>query len=96
MPSSTAGWSNAIDAEQMRGDDRLQHEMHQQFAERLLVERLDMDGAHRAAVLGQRLGGGAALRGDQIADGLAGEVRLAGELGEVCVDARALAGRRRW
>ena len=54
--------------------------MHEQFAEACLVERVDVDRAHRAAVLGERLGGGAALRGDEIADGLAGEVRLAREL----------------
>ena len=60
-----------------------------------LVEPRQMDGAHRAAVLRQRLGGGAALRGDEIADGLAGEIRLAGELGELGVDARARARRAR-
>ena len=54
-----------------------------------------MDGAHRAAVLGQRLGGGAAFGGDEIADGLAGKVRLAGELGELGIHARARALRRR-
>ena len=84
-----------VDAEQVRGDDRLQHEVHQQFAEARLVELLDVDGAHRAAVLGQRLGGGAALRGDEIADRLAGEVGLAGELREIGVDARPAAGARR-
>ena len=57
--------------------------------------RVDVDGAHRAAVLGERLGGGAALRGDEIADGLAGEVRLAGELGEIGRHARAACRRRR-
>src|SRR5262249_18905797 len=72
-----------VDVEEARGDDRLQHEMHQQFAEACLVEPLDVDGAHRAAVLGERLSGGAALRGDEIADGLAGEVRLAREPREV-------------
>ncbi len=54
--------------------------------------RLDVDGADRAAVLRQRLGGGAALRGDEVAHGLAGEIRLARELGEVGFDARAAAG----
>ena len=56
----------------MRGDDRLQHEMHQQLADVALVDLRQMDGAHRAAVLRERLGGGAALRRDQVADGFAG------------------------
>ena len=84
-----------IDAEKMRGDDGLQHEMHQQLAEAFLVEPLQMDGAHRAAVLGQGLGGGAGFRGDEIADGLAGKAGLAGELGERAVHARPVAGAHR-
>ncbi len=95
LPSSTAGWSNGSTPSSSRGDDRLQHEMHQQLAEVALVHAFEMDGAHRAAVLRQRLGGGAALRRDQIAHGLAGEIRLAGELGEVGGHARAAPGRRR-
>ena len=62
-----------VDAEKLRGDDRLQHEMHEQFAEARLVEAGELEGAHRAAVLRQRLGGGAALRGDEVADGFARE-----------------------
>src|SRR5215813_13887008 len=62
-----------VDAEKARGDDRLQHEMHEQLAEACFVEALDTDGAHRAAVLAQCLGGRAALRSDEIADGFAGE-----------------------
>ena len=47
-----------------------------------------MNATHRAAVLGQSLGGGAGFRRDQVADGLAGKARLAGNLGKVAVDAR--------
>ena len=49
-----------------------------------------MDRAHRAAVLRQSLGGGASLRGDEIADRPAAEIRLAGAFGERGIDARAL------
>ena len=54
-----------------------------------------MNGAHRAAVLGKRLGGGAALRRNQVADGLAGKIRFAAELGQLGIHPRTLAGRRR-
>src|SRR4051812_14092622 len=77
------GLVERIDAEQMRGNDRFQHEVHQQFPEAALVEPIEMDSAHRAAVLRQRLGGGAALRGDEIAHGFAGEIRLARKLREI-------------
>src|SRR5512144_847502 len=79
-----------VDAEQMRGDDRLQHEMHHQLAESLLIEPVDVDRPHRTAILGERLGGRAAFRCNQVADRLAGEARLARELGKLAVDARAL------
>src|SRR5262245_46263466 len=58
-----------IDTEEVGRDDRLQHEVHEQFAEARLVKCLDMNAAHRAAIPGQRLDGGTALRGDEIADG---------------------------
>ena len=51
----------------MRRDDRLQHEMHQQFAEAGFVQAVKLDGADRAAVLGERLDGGASLGGDEVA-----------------------------
>ena len=54
--------------------------------------RVEMDGAHRAAVLRQRLGSGAALRGDEVADGLAGEIGLARVRSEFGIDARPAAG----
>src|SRR5262245_17296979 len=79
-----------IDAEQMRRDDRLQHEMHHQLAEAFLIEFIDMDRPHRAAVSGKRLGRGAAFGRDQIADRLAGKTGLTRELGKLAVDARAL------
>src|SRR5262249_36837134 len=81
-----------VDAEEMRGDDRLQHELHQQLTEARLVQLCQMDGTHRAAVLRQRLGGGAALRRDEIADGLASEIGLAGERRKLGIDPRAAAG----
>src|SRR5471030_2243103 len=76
-----------VEAEEVRGDDGLQHEMHQQFAQRRLVELGQVKSAHRATVLGERLGGGARFRRHQIADGLAGKVGLAGDLGEVGIHA---------
>ena len=50
----------------------------------------EVDGAHRAAVLGERLSRCAALRGNEIADRLAAEIRLAGAFGERRIDARSL------
>ena len=66
--------------------------MHEQLAEARLVERLGENAAHRAAILDERLDGGAALRRDKVADGLAGEVGLAREPREVIRDARTTAG----
>jgi cobalamin biosynthesis protein CobD/CbiB len=66
--------------------------MHQQFAERCLVERVDVEGADLAAVLRQRLGGGAPLRRDEVADCLAAEAGLVRALGKLRVDAGATAG----
>src|SRR5579885_58309 len=77
-----------IDAEKMGGDDRLQHEMHHQRAERALIQLRDMDRADRAAVLRERVGGGAALGRDEIADFSAAEIRLARTLRERTVHAR--------
>src|SRR5262249_2756118 len=57
-----------IDAHEPGGDDRLQHEVHEQGAEARFVEALEMDRAHRAAVVGERLGGGARLGGGELAD----------------------------
>src|SRR5262249_30225737 len=82
--------TESINAQEMRRDDGLEHEMHQQRAEAFLVEPREMQGAHRAAVLGERVGGGAALGGDEIANRLAAEVALAGALGELGVDAGPL------
>src|SRR4029078_9139717 len=79
-----------INAEQMRGDDRLQHEMHHQLAQAFLVEPIDVDRPHRAARLDQRLRPCAALGSDQIADCLAGKAWLTRKLGKLAVDARAL------
>src|SRR5437588_85651 len=67
-----------IDAEQAGRDDGLQHEMHEQFAEACLIQPPDVDGADRAAVFGEGLGGGAALRGNEVADCPAGQGGLAG------------------
>src|ERR1700742_3315358 len=81
-----------VDAQKLSGDDRLQHEMHQQFAERLFVELRNMDRAHRAAILGQSLGGGAPLRADEVTDRLAAESWLPAKLRQFLVHARADAG----
>jgi hypothetical protein len=51
-------------------------EMHQQFPEARFVRAIELEGADRTAVLGERLRGGTALGGDEIADGLTGEARL--------------------
>src|SRR6185312_10122682 len=51
-----------------------------------------MDSANWAAVLGERLCGGAALRSNQVAHGLAGKVGLAGKLGEIGVHAGTATG----
>ena len=66
--------------------------MHHQLAQAFLVEPVVVDRPHRTAGLGERLGGRAAFRRDQIADRLAGEARLARELGKLAIDARALSG----
>src|SRR5262245_32398863 len=86
------GLIERVHAEEPRGDDGLQHEMHEQLAQARLVELVDMDGAHRAAVLGQRLGGGAAFGSGEVANGLAGEFQLTRELGEIGGHARTAAG----
>ena len=54
----------------MPGKDRFQHEMHQESAERPLVEPFEVDGAHRAAGGKQSLGDRLLLRGDEIAGGV--------------------------
>ena len=55
LASSTAGWSNGIDAQQARGENRLQHEMHHQRPDAPLVKPGEIEGAHRPAGLPQRL-----------------------------------------
>src|SRR5580704_5423226 len=61
--------------------------MHQQFAEARLVQAIEFQCTHWAAVLGERLRGCTALGGDEIADGLAGESGLAGGRRESGVEA---------
>src|SRR6185312_90191 len=78
-----------IDPQKMRGDDRLQHEMHHQRAERTLVELGDMKRANRAAVRSERIRRRKSLCGDKIADLLATELGLASKLREFCVHARS-------
>ena len=86
------GLVERVDAKEMGRDDRLQHELHQQFAEALLVEMIDVERSDRAAVAREGFGGSAALGGNKIAHGLAGEIRLAHKLGKIGGDARAAAG----
>ena len=52
---------------------------------------VEMEAAHRAAVLGEGVDHRDALRRDEIADGLAGEILLADPAGEAGIDRRALA-----
>src|SRR5215218_2150765 len=79
-----------IDAERVAGQDGLEHEMHHELAHGARVEALDMQAPGRAAVLRQRVGGGAALRGDEVADAAPGKARLAGPPRELRVDLRPL------
>jgi len=62
--------------------------MHQQLAQARLIKLRQLDRANRAAVLGERLGGGARFRRHQIADGFTAEAGLAGDLGEFGIHAR--------
>src|SRR6476469_2809509 len=64
------GLVERVDAQEMTGKDRLQHDMHQESAERPLVEPFEVDGAHRAAGGKQSLGDRLLLRGDEIAGGV--------------------------
>src|SRR5215210_5836407 len=79
-----------IDAERVAGQDGLEHEMHHELADSALVEALDLHAPRRAAVLRQRVGGGAALRRDEVADAAPGKTRLAGAPRELRVDLRPL------
>src|SRR5215203_2702962 len=83
-----------IDAERVAGQDGLEHEMHQELADSALVEALDVHAPRRAAVLRERVGGGAALGGDQVADAAPGKARLAGPPRELRLDLRPLPCRR--
>src|SRR5512143_2652278 len=79
-----------VDAEEVGGKDRLQHEMHHESAERPLVQDFEVEGAHRAPGRNQSLGDGALLRRDQVARRVAREIVGACELGQVWRDAWAL------
>src|SRR5829696_4303031 len=79
-----------IDAKRVAGQDGLGHEMHHELADSALVEALDMQAPGRAAVLRERIGSGAALRGDEVADAPPGKARLAGPPRELRVDLRPL------
>src|SRR5262245_45763017 len=79
-----------VHAEQMRDNDRLQHEMHHQFAEGFLIEPAEVNRPHRTAIAGQRFGRGPPFGGDQIANGLAPEAGLACKLCELALNPRTL------
>src|SRR5262245_21031944 len=79
-----------VHAEQMSGNDRLTHEMHHQFAERFLIESVEVKRAYRTAIPGQRFGCGPPFRSDQVADGLAAKARFACKLREFAVNPRSL------
>jgi hypothetical protein len=75
------GLVEGIHAKEIGGDDRLQHEMHQQPAERLFVESRDMEAPSRPAVADEALLGRALLGVQEIAHALTGEIserRIAG------------------
>src|SRR5690606_10829284 len=65
--------------------------MHEQRSERALVKSREMDGAHGAAVLRERFGGRASLRGDEVANRAAAEVGFACPPGKLGIHARSLA-----
>jgi hypothetical protein len=65
------GLVERVDAQEMAGENCLQHKMHQEGAESALVKPLKVDGAHRPACGEQNLGDGLLLRGHEIAGGLA-------------------------
>ena len=75
-----------IDAQYAGGQDGLDHEMHDEPAEHALVERIEPENPHRAAVLGQHVGGGALLGVDQVADRLALEIAEPRVVGEAPFD----------
>src|SRR5215470_6609165 len=74
-----------IDSQKMRGDDCLEHEMHHQLAEGRLIEPVDVNRAHRTAVLHQCLRSRAPFGRDQITDALAGEAGLARKLCKIAI-----------
>src|SRR5690606_3547892 len=84
-----------IDAEKPAGEDRLQHEVHQECAERALIEAVYVKDSHRSAGLSQRPGDAVRLGRDEVA-GMAArhfvEASLRRKLG---INARTCPGRRR-
>ncbi len=70
----------SINSEKMRGDNRLQHEMHHKFAKGFFTELVDVNGPHRTAILGERLGSGAGFRRHEIANCLARKSWFAREI----------------
>src|SRR5262245_24881836 len=77
-----------VHAEQMGGDDRLQHEMHHQFAERFLIESVEVKRTYRTAVPSQRFGCGPPFRSARVAK--AAEASFACKLREFAVNPRSL------
>src|SRR5829696_6363793 len=75
-----------IDSERVAGEDRLEHRVHEEFAERAFVETLQMDAPGRAGVAREGIRRGATLGGDEVADPLAAEIRLARALRELRID----------
>src|SRR6185437_11213245 len=72
----------SINSEKMRGDNRLQHEMHHKFAKGFFTEPVDVNGPHRTAILGERLGSGAGFRRHEIANCLTRKSWFAREFSE--------------
>src|SRR6185437_8799431 len=78
------GLVEGIDPQQIGGDDGLQHEMHEERAEALLIESLESHHPSRASVAQQARRRGALLGGQQIAHAASGEIgesAVGGEIG---------------
>src|SRR6185312_16718779 len=81
-----------VDAEQVGGDDRLQHEMHDKRAETALVQSLELEAARRPAVADEAGLSGALFGVEQVAHAAAGEVPQLAVVDEIGRHAPALAG----
>ena len=89
------GLVEGIDIPQPGRENRLQHQVHHQSADRRLVKLGQFEDADGAPCLGQSLWKSGRLRLHEVAGGATGEVVEAGAGGEALVHARAGAAHRR-